>query len=85
MSPIADMSPVQLLFLVTKFDRGGAETIIARPARCLPCDQYAGAGAAPQGQSGRIAAELLAVGVPAHDLQTRLGGQYLSLYEELRG
>lgn len=71
MSRMTDAPPVRLLFLVTTFDRGGAEKIIARLATSLPRDRYAVAVAALQGRSGRIVAELVAGGVPAHDLRMR--------------
>ena len=77
-SRIADAPPVRLVFLVTTFDRGGAEKSIVRLARSLPRGRYAVAVAALQGRSGRIAADLAAAGVPAHDLGMRgkldLGG-----------
>ncbi len=71
MSRIPDGAPVRLLFLVTTFDRGGAEKTIVRLAASLPRDRYAVAVAALQGRSGRIAADLAAAGVPAHDLRMR--------------
>lgn len=71
MSRIADAPPVRLLFLVTTFDRGGAEKIIVRLATCLPRDRYTVAVAALQGRSGRIAADLAVAGVPTHDLRMR--------------
>ncbi|MGH7408997.1 MAG: glycosyltransferase, partial [Candidatus Methylomirabilales bacterium] len=71
MSRIADAPPVRLLFLVTTFDRGGAEKTIVRLARSLPRDRYAVAVAALQGRSGRIAADLATGGVPTHDLGMR--------------
>ncbi len=71
MSRTAGAPPVRLLFLVTTFDRGGAEKIIVRLARHLPRDRYAVAVAALQGRSGRIAADLAAARVPAHDLRMR--------------
>lgn len=71
MSRTADAPPVRLLFLVTTFDRGGAEKTILRLATCLPSDRYTVAVAALQGRSGQIAVDLAAAGVPAHDLQMR--------------
>ena len=78
MSRIADTAPVRLLFLVTTFDRGGTERTILHLATGLPGDRYTVAVAALQGRSGRIAVDLAAAGVPAHDLRMRtkwdLGG-----------
>ncbi|MFQ5880869.1 MAG: glycosyltransferase [Candidatus Methylomirabilales bacterium] len=78
MKPFTNASPVRLLFLVTTFDVGGAEKIIARLATSLPRDRYLVTVAALQGRSGRIGADLAAAGVPAHDLRMRtkldLGG-----------
>lgn len=78
MSRTAGAPPVRLLFLVTTFDRGGAEKVITCLARSLPRDRYTVAVAALQGRSGRIAADLAVAGVPTHDLRMRtkldLGG-----------
>lgn len=63
--------PISLLFLVTSFDRGGAEKILLRCAVGLPRDKYAAQVAALQGRSGAIAADLTRIGIPVHDLGMR--------------
>jgi hypothetical protein len=50
--------PIPLLFLVTNFDRGGAEKILARCAAGLPRDKYAAQAAALQGRSQAVADDL---------------------------
>ena len=66
--------PIPVLFLVTNFDRGGAEKILSRLAAGLPRDRYAVRAAALQSRSLAIADELRRTGVPAHDLQMRWKG-----------
>ena len=63
--------PIPLLFLVTNFNRGGAEKILTRCAAGLPRDKYAAQAAALQGQSQAIAGDLTLAGVPVHDLGMR--------------
>jgi len=60
--------PIPLLFLVTNFDRGGAERILSRCAAGLPRDKYAARAAALQGRSRSVAGELTQAGIPVHDL-----------------
>jgi len=68
--PVKDgpADPIPLLFLVTHFDRGGAEKILARCAVGLPRDKYAVRAAALQGRSRSVAGELTQKGIPIHDL-----------------
>lgn len=63
--------PIPLLFLVTNFNRGGAEKILTRCAIGLPRAKYAVQVAALQGRSGAIAGDLRSGGVAAHDLGMR--------------
>jgi len=63
--------PIRLLFLVTNFNRGGAEKILTRCAAGLPPGKYAAQAAALQGQSQAIAGDLTLAGVPVHDLGMR--------------
>lgn len=60
--------PIPLLFLVTNFDRGGAERVLTRCAAGLPRDKYASRAAALQGRSHAMAQELTLAGIPVHDL-----------------
>ena len=60
--------PIPLLFLVTNFDRGGAEKIVTRLAGGLSREKYAVTVAALQGRSKAIAADLSGAAVPVHDL-----------------
>ena len=60
--------PIPLLFLVTNFDRGGAEKIVGRCALGLPRDKYAVQVAALQGRSQAMAGDLRRAGIPVHDL-----------------
>jgi glycosyltransferase involved in cell wall biosynthesis len=60
--------PIPLLFLVTNFDRGGAEKILTRCAAGLPRDKYATQAAALQGRSQAVAHDLTLAGIPVHDL-----------------
>lgn len=60
--------PLPLLFLVTNFDRGGAEKILSRYAAGLPRNKYAAQAAALQGRSRSVAGELTRAGIPVHDL-----------------
>jgi glycosyltransferase involved in cell wall biosynthesis len=60
--------PIPLLFLVTNFDRGGAEKIVGRCALGLPRDKYAVRVAALQGRSQAMAGDLRRAGIPVHDL-----------------
>lgn len=60
--------PLPLLFLVTNFDRGGAEKILTRCAVKLPQDKYAIQVAALQGRSRAAAGDLETAGIPTHDL-----------------
>lgn len=60
--------PIPLLFLVTNFDRGGAEKIMGRYALGLPRDKYAVQVAALQGRSQSVAGQLKQAGIPIHDL-----------------
>jgi len=62
-------SPLPVLFLVTTFDRGGAERILTRWARGLPRDKYAVRVAALQGRSHAMAEDLTRARVPTHDLR----------------
>ena len=62
------LRPIPLLFLVTNFDRGGAEKIVARLAAGLPRDKYAVRVAALQGRSWAIGDDLAKVSIPAHDM-----------------
>lgn len=61
-------SPLPVLFLVTTFDRGGAEKILARWAAGLPRAKYAVQAAALQGRSRAVLTSLSQAGLPAHDL-----------------
>ncbi len=63
--------PIPLLFLVTTFDRGGAERILSRCAAGLPRDKYAAQAAALQGRSQAMAGDLTRAGVPVHHLGMR--------------
>jgi glycosyltransferase involved in cell wall biosynthesis len=60
--------PIPVLFLVTNFDRGGAERILTRCARGLPRDKYGVRAAALQGRSRAITADLTRGGIPIYDL-----------------
>jgi len=60
--------PIPLLFLLTNFDRGGAEKIVTRLASGLSREKYAVTVAALQGRSKAIAADLGRAAVPVHDL-----------------
>lgn len=60
--------PIPLLFLLTNFDRGGAEKIVGRCALGLPRDKYAVHVAALQGRSQAMAGDLRRAGIPVHDL-----------------
>jgi glycosyltransferase involved in cell wall biosynthesis len=60
--------PIPLLFLVTNFDRGGAEKILNRWAAGLSRDKYAVQAAALQGRSQAMASDLRRGGVPTHYL-----------------
>jgi glycosyltransferase involved in cell wall biosynthesis len=60
--------PIRLLFLVTSFDRGGAEKILTRCATGLPPDKYAVEVAALKGRSQAIAGGLALGGIRVHDL-----------------
>jgi len=60
--------PIPLLFLVTNFDRGGAEKIVGRCALGLPRDKYAVQVAALQGRSQAVAGDLRRAGILVHDL-----------------
>jgi len=62
-------TPLPVLFLVTNFDRGGAEKILSRCAAGLPREKYAVQVAALQGRSQAIAESLAAEGIPVHDLR----------------
>jgi len=62
------MGPIPLLFLVTTFDRGGAEKIVARCATGLPREKYGIQAAALRGQSQAAARDLARAGIPTHDL-----------------
>ena len=64
----ASARPIPLLFLVTNFDRGGAEKIVGRCALGLPRDKYAVHVAALQGRSQAMAGDLRRAGIPVHDL-----------------
>jgi len=63
------IGPIPLLFLVTNFDRGGAEKIVARLAVGLSREKYAVSVAALQGRSNAIAADLARAAVPVYDLR----------------
>jgi glycosyltransferase involved in cell wall biosynthesis len=66
----AESCPVRVLFLVTNFDRGGAEKIVTRLAHALSrtAGKYDVRVAALQGRSGAIADDLSALDIPTHDL-----------------
>jgi glycosyltransferase involved in cell wall biosynthesis len=66
--------PIPLLFLVTSFERGGAEKILTRLASRLPRDKYAAQAAALQGRTWAIAGDLAQAGIPVHDLGMRAKG-----------
>ncbi|HWU40792.1 MAG TPA: glycosyltransferase, partial [Candidatus Acidoferrum sp.] len=68
------VGPIPVLFLVTNFNRGGAEKILSRLAAGLQRDKYAPQVAALQGRSLVIAGDLRRTGVPAHDLEMRWKG-----------
>ncbi len=63
-----DSRPIPLLFLLTNFDRGGAEKIVARCAIGLSRRKYAVQVAALQGRSQAMKNDLARAGIPAHDL-----------------
>lgn len=60
--------PLPLLFLMTNFDRGGAEKILMRLAIGLPRDKYAVRVAALQEQSRAIADDLARAGISTDSL-----------------
>jgi len=60
--------PIPLLFLVTNFDRGGAEKILTRLATGVPREKYAVRAAALQGRSLAIRDDLAKADIPAQDL-----------------
>ncbi len=60
--------PIPVLFLVTNFDRGGAERIVARIAMGLPRGKYSAQVAALQGRSRAVASDLGGAGIPTHDM-----------------
>jgi glycosyltransferase involved in cell wall biosynthesis len=62
-------APLPVLFLVTNFDRGGAEKILSRYALGLPREKYAVQVAALQGRSRAVAESLKGAGIPVHDLR----------------
>ena len=63
--------PLPVLFVVTTFDRGGAEQVVARLAARLPAAKFAVQVAALQGRSGAIAADLARSRIRTHDLGAR--------------
>jgi glycosyltransferase involved in cell wall biosynthesis len=63
-----DARPIPLLFLLTNFDRGGAEKIVTRWAIGLPRGKYAVQVAALQGRSRAVVGDLARAGIPVHDL-----------------
>lgn len=67
-------SPLPALFLVTTFDRGGAERILTRWATGLSREKYAVRVAALQGRSGAMAGDLTRAAIPAHDLRMACKG-----------
>ncbi len=64
-------TPIPLLFLVTNFDRGGAEKVVTRLAVGLPREKYAVRVAALQGRSNAVAVDIAGAGVPVCDLGMR--------------
>jgi len=60
--------PIPLLFLVTNFDRGGAEKILTSYATGLSREKYAVQAAALQGRSQAIAGDLTLARIPVHEL-----------------
>ena len=62
-------TPVPVLFLVTNFDRGGAEKILGRCALGLSREKYAVEVAALQGRSRAMTEGLASAGIPVHDLR----------------
>ncbi len=73
----AACDPIPVLFLVTCFDRGGAEKMVTRAAAGLPQEKYAVQAAALQGRSQSIAGNLSKLGIPAHDLKMAWKGDAL--------
>ena len=67
-APELGTRPIPLLFLVTNFDRGGAEKTVTRWAIGLPRRKYAIQVAALQGRSRAVADDLSRAGIPVHDL-----------------
>ena len=67
-APELEARPIPLLFLVTNFDRGGAEKTVTRWAIGLPWRKYAVQVAALQGRSQAMKDDLARAGIPAHDL-----------------
>jgi len=67
-TPELGTRPIPLLFLLTNFDRGGAEKIVTRWAIGLPWRKYAVQVAALQGRSRAVAGDLGRAGIPVHDL-----------------
>jgi glycosyltransferase involved in cell wall biosynthesis len=61
-------SPIPLLFLVTNFNRGGAEKILTRCALGLQRQKYTPHAAALQGRSQAVADDLTLAGFAVHDL-----------------
>ncbi len=68
---VGSRNPIPLLFLVTNFDRGGAEKIVTRLAVGLPREKYAVRVAALQGRSNAIAADIVRDAVAVYDLGMR--------------
>ena len=62
------IGPIPLLFLLTNFDRGGAEKVVTRLAMGLSREKYAVKVVALQGRSKAIAADLARAAVPVYDL-----------------
>ena len=60
--------PIPVLFMLTSFDRGGAEKILTRYAMALPREKYAVRAVALQGRSQAMAQDLARAEIPVHDL-----------------
>ncbi len=64
----AGRGPIPLLFLITTFERGGAEKILGCWATGLPAEKYAVRVAALAGRSPALPEALSGAHIPCHDL-----------------
>ncbi len=73
---VARAGPIPVLFMLTNFDRGGAERILTRCATGLSRDKYAVQAAALQGRSRAMTGDLAGAGIPVHDLGMAWKGDF---------